>query len=81
MTSDTYYIQCLLIKHVKDGFLRTIIWLPENFAEYEKVLKFKREDGSWSNGWVVQETYGRNTKQFVLEHERDFTRQREASDI
>jgi len=75
------FIQCLLTKLTDKGCLKTISWLPEQFAEPRRVLKLKNEDGSWTDGWVVQETYGSNTQEFVLSHERDFAKQRQASDI
>ena len=78
---DELFVQCLLTKWTSDGNLKTVSWLPEKFAYSGRVLKLKSDDGTWNNGWVVQETYNARTKDFVLSHERDYAHQREASDI
>jgi squalene cyclase len=77
------FAQCLLVKYLpnKRGMLKTVSWLPIEFAESMRLLKLQNDDGTWSDGWMVQEIYGTHTKEFVLEHERDFARQRKASDI
>ena len=75
------YVQCLLSKFVHGGCLKTVAWIPSKFAERRRILKLKREDGSWSNDWMVEEIYSQHEESFVLEHERDFTRQRKASDV
>lgn len=80
------YVQCLLLKHfyTDAGYietLKTVCWIPEKFAERKKILKLQREDGTWNDGWMVQETYGWQEESFILEHERDWARQRKASDI
>lgn len=77
------YIQCLLVKYVSEptGMLKTVSWLPEKFVTKRRVLKLQLEDGSWSEDWMIQETYGSNEEVFILAHERDFARQRKASDI
>jgi hypothetical protein len=76
------YIQCLLVNYrLSSDVIKTVAWIPEKFATPQRVIKLKREDGSWSNGWVIQEMYGVHSEEFVKYHERDFARQREASDI
>ena len=84
--NEEKYVQCRLIKWVDpnddhNGFLITISWLPEKFAKVYNVLKLKNDDGTWSDGWQVTDKYTTHTKEFVLAHERDFAKQREASDI
>lgn len=77
-----YFVQCLLYKDSPlGGFLLTVSWLPEKFAHVGKVLKLENDDKTWSNGWRVMKLYSRHESDFVLEHERDFARQRKASDI
>jgi hypothetical protein len=76
-----YYIQCLLTKFINGDCLKIITWIPEKYAIRNKVLKLKNETGIWTNGWVVQETYNRQNEDFIKEHERDFAKQRQASDI
>lgn len=49
---DTY-TQCQL----KKGNLRTVVWIPLEFAVLGKVLKI-RDENTWDNGWIVDEIYG-----------------------
>lgn len=30
-------------------------WIPDQFATAGKILKLRRDDGAWENGWVVLE--------------------------
>jgi hypothetical protein len=43
------YVQC--------GFQRGneyhTAWIPKQFAELNRILKFKMKDGSWDDGWKV----------------------------
>jgi hypothetical protein len=76
------YTQCLLYKFISNsGTLKRVAWIPESFANEGAVIKIQRDDGSWSDGWTVQERYSSHPEPFVLLHERDFARQRKASDI
>jgi len=75
------YVQCLLIKYVKEGCLKTVAWLPENFCEIYKELKLQDDDGLWNEGWIIQETYNCAEEDYILSHERDWAKQRKASDI
>lgn len=70
------YAQCILTKGTK----KTTSWLPMKFAKTGKVLKLK-DDGTWDDGWTVTEVGTIQDFSYVKEKERDFTKQREASDI
>jgi hypothetical protein len=74
------YCQCILCKFVDDDTLYTVAWIPEKFSK-SKILKLKEDDGSWSDGWYIGVVYSTKPEEFVLSHQRDFTKQREASDI
>lgn len=66
------YTQCRL----KNGRSQQVAWIPTEFAIKGKTLEIKGERG-WrviSIGSTVDESY-------VREHERDYMKQREASDI
>jgi len=76
------YSQCLLYKYIPNfGTLKTVGWIPESFANKGRILKLQKDDGSWSDGWTVLAIYSTHAESFVLQHERDFVRQRKASDI
>jgi hypothetical protein len=60
----------------------TTSWLPKTFAVLNKFVKIRGEDGRWDDGWKVVEvgTVPVDEKE-VMVRSRDFTKQREASDI
>ena len=58
-----------------------VTWLPTKFARKGKFVKLKSDDGTWQDGWEVVEVWGTRPSEEVLEHERDYLKQREASDI
>jgi hypothetical protein len=75
------YYQCLLSKGQFIEEYWTVAWIPEKYAERYKILKLKEDNGTWSDGWVVNTIFGGREESFVLKHERDFVKQRESSDI
>jgi hypothetical protein len=80
------FYQCLLCKYEGDDTFFTVAWIPEKFASLDfrdkrKVIKLKEDDGTWSNGWHIKYVYNARPEEFVFAHERDFVRQRDASDI
>lgn len=54
----------------------TIAWIESNFARVDNILR--DEDGV---DWKVMKCYAIQPTQYILDHERDYTKQREASDI
>lgn len=80
MDDDTY-TQCVLIQKNKEGELHTTSWIPSSFAKVGRVLRLKNDDDVWEDGWVVAEAGTVKSADYVLDHERDFKRQRKASDI
>lgn len=76
MSKTKFYNQCTLLR----GTTRTVSWIPSEFAVVGKTLKF-REDDIWVDGWLVIEVGGQLDAKYVEEHERDYTKNRNASDI
>jgi hypothetical protein len=75
------YVQCLLSKNFDDHKLYIVSWIPKNYAIIGKTLKLKNDDGVWNFGWIVKEMFTEAEEEFILEHERDWAKQRRASDI
>jgi hypothetical protein len=75
------YWQTLLVKQSSPNLIYTVAWIPEKFAHVGKSLKLRDDSGNWNDGWLVKELYNYRSANFVLSHERDWTKQREASDI
>ena len=70
------YTQCKIVKD--DAF--QVAWIPSEYAIVEKVIKIK-VDGLWDDGWMVIDAFGTKSKEHIEGHERDFLKQRKASDI
>jgi len=66
------YCQCKLRK----GDITTTTWIPEKYAIKGKYIKLLDD-----NGWEVLEVGIPMGEEYVVGHERDFKKQREASDI
>jgi hypothetical protein len=57
-------------------------WLPEKFALDGRIVKVKDANGEWSDGWrVVSAGSIRIDEKQAMARSRDYTKQREASDI
>jgi len=48
----TLYTQCGLAK----GHRHMVSWIPAKFGKAGQVLKLKREDDTWDDGWIVEWT-------------------------
>jgi hypothetical protein len=75
------YTQCLLSKTIQNKEYVVVAWIPSQFAKVNEIVKIKTPDGQWENGWKVKEIYNQRDEKSVLEHERDYLKQRAASDI
>lgn len=75
--------QCVLSKKTAAGMSETVTWLPEKFAIKGKVVKLREDaDSVWDDGWVVKSVGPqRKESKEVNERSRDYTKNREASDI
>ena len=70
---DSYYKQCRLTKDKTSE----IVYLPENLAVLNKIVEVHGEDG-----WRVTSVGMQRVKEsYLQDHERDYLKQREASDI
>ncbi len=72
-----YYVQCKL-EHSSGKILTS--WIPEKFAVKGKYLEIKI-DNNWENHWLIKETYAKQKEEYLLEKERDYLKQRNASDV
>lgn len=71
-----YYKQVTLCR----GSTFQTSYIPEAFAHVGKTLKIKELDGSWGGGWKVVSVGTRLSEEYVLEHEKDFTKHRRGTD-
>lgn len=79
---DADHTQCRLEKMLSPDHLRIqMAWIPNQFAIVGNYVRLKQSDGSWDNGWLIAETFTTLDSAYVNERSRDFTRQREASDL
>jgi len=81
MEKTDYHRQCRLSKQRNGKVEILTTWLPEEFARVGKVLELEMNSGGWENGWAVCEVYERKKSKEVAERERDYKKNRSASDI
>lgn len=75
------YTQCIMHLWISEtSKMIYTAWIPSQLAKVGRSLEIKIE-GEWTTGWVVAEKGAVKDAAYVEEHERDYTRQREASDI
>jgi len=69
----TYYRQCVLCRNTE----RQVAWIPEQFANQDKYLRIRDEDG-WK---VVEVGSHRQSEDYIQDHERDFLGHRKRTDV
>lgn len=78
MAAPEMHMQCKL----RRLDVEQVAWLPLKFARRGHVVQIQTAKGIWEDGWEVVETWGSpRSSADVAEHERDYLKQREASDI
>lgn len=67
------YTQCTLTKTFDNGDeSRHTAWIPNEFAEVGRIVKFERLPGVWEDGYTVSQIFGVRTAEQVEPHERDY---------
>ena len=80
MSKEQMYTQCRLERPQDDGTkLWDEVWIPTQFAVVGKRISLKKGD-DWQDGWSVLIKGVTRTESWLKEHERDWLRQRRASD-
>lgn len=67
------HTQCRL----RCGDIEHVAWIPAKHARKGKIVTLKTEGGQWE----VMEVWGSRPTDDVVSHERDYLKQRAASDI
>jgi hypothetical protein len=68
-----FYRQCKL----RNGNVYTVGWIDAIHARIGNWVKMKSDESEW----IVAEVWSKLSKEYVEEHERDYRKQRKASDI
>lgn len=80
-TTQTY-TQCILHRDLGGGSTSIqTAWIPSEFAQVNKHIALRLEDRSWQSGWIVVSKGSTKSAKRVEADERDYLKQREASDI
>ena len=81
--SETYYRHCTYSLHqTAGGILMETAWLPEKLAVMGKKIYFGKKPQIPTKLWeIVSVGDHRLPESYVLDHQRDYKTQREASDI
>jgi hypothetical protein len=77
---NQHYTQCTMHKATETGTLIDVAWIPSEFAHIGRHLVI-RVKGVWVSGWYVVSKGSARPAHWVEAHERDYLKQREASDI
>ena len=77
MAATEYMRQCEVVKKHGDALLRQVAWLPEAYAKIGACIEILGEPG-WT---VTSVSYARHSREAVAEMQREYLRQRKASDI
>ena len=77
-----FYCQCELTRPTGVDRLETMVsWIPEKIAKVGNIVRLKDKAGEWTEGWKVTAVYDRQPYTPLEAKERDYKRQRKASDI
>jgi hypothetical protein len=75
------HTQCKLSKDEDGRVVNYTAWIPDDVAVVGRTVKLKEDDGTWSEGWRVDERYTTLPYTVVAERSQDYKRTRKASDI
>ena len=76
------YKQCTYRSPTKNGYTVETAWLPAKLAIVGKTIYFGKKTNKPDRLWTITSVSdGHVSEQYLLEHERDYKTQREASDI
>ena len=76
------YKQCVLRSPTEGGEMVQTAWIPANLAKEGKQVYFGKKSAIPDRLWMVTGVSDPAiSEQYLLDHERDYASQREASDI
>lgn len=76
-----WYRQCTFESPTDKGKTVSTAWIPENLAVVGKKIYFGKKTKTPERLWTVTSVGGRQSGDWLTEHERDYLSQRKASDI
>lgn len=80
--AETHYKQCTYKRPLPTGDLVEIAWLPEKLAVIGKKVYFGKKTKAPEELWeIASVSDNRLPESYLLNHERDYKTQRQASDI
>jgi hypothetical protein len=81
MSKTKSYKQCTLLKQTDNGTLKTVSWIPSEYAVLGNRLKLKTEEGYWVDGWLVFEIGHEKPAELVESDETLYRRHRKTTDV
>jgi hypothetical protein len=78
-----FYRQCELFRKISGDLEEKMVsWIPEEKAKVNNIVRLRNSsEEEWSEGWLVVAVYGKRSYAELETTERDWTKQRKASDI
>jgi hypothetical protein len=58
-----------------------VAFIPARFAEVERKIRVKQDDGSWQDDWFVKAVYGSLPSETVAKNERNWKSHRRGTDV
>ena len=79
---EVMYKQCVLRSPIDAGEMVHVAWIPAMFAGLGRSVYFGKKTATPDRLWTVTGVSDPSISgEYLLEHERDYTTQRQASDI
>lgn len=78
MSKPNIYVQCILIKN---GTKKTTSFIPKKYAKKGSILRLRKENGEFENGWVVESTHSSMEYKAVSQLSREHLNHRNRTDI
>lgn len=80
--NNVQYKQCVLRSPAEGGETVQVAWIPAMFAGLGRTVYFGKKTAAPDRLWTVSGVSDPSISgEYLLEHERDYTTQRQASDI
>lgn len=76
-TAERMSSQCKLVQPTEGGKRLYVAWIPKEKAMKGRWVRIEGMEGDWQ----VEEVWGTRPEAFLIENERNYKKQRDASDI
>ena len=81
--AERFFRQAELYRFISENkYEATTSWIPEEIAKVGNLIRIKESsDAEWEENWKVVKVYDRKSLSQLSDKERDYLKQRQASDV